>query len=281
MIFTAIASGFKFLEAGRVDERGRVYFSDYARGGVHRLDGATLDSWLPQVQGIGGMAFNDDGRLLLSGGDGLWLFDPASGERRPLLLEVEGKRRGFNDVEPDGAGGLYAATIDLEAGPAGRPPRYGELIHLAADGAVTILRRGIGAANGIGIAPDGGTLYLSDTGTGIWRHALTARTAVADATLIHAAPDTDGLEVDAAGNIWTACWQSGQVTRIAARDGAVSTFPLPQGQAMTLAFGGPDLRDLYVFGGADITNADGPAVASLYRARVEVAGQAQGRTSFR
>lgn len=169
MIFERIATGYKFLEAARADEKGALYFSDYARGGIYcRLpDGATRH-WLRDMHAIGGMAFNDDGRFILSSAEGLWLFDPATDVREPLLLEVEGERRSFNDIEPDGAGGLYAGTIDLGARGQGIAPRYGELLHLAADRTLTILRRDVGAANGIGLNADRTILYLSDTGTGVW-----------------------------------------------------------------------------------------------------------------
>lgn len=283
MNFHRVSTGHKFLEAGRVDEDGALFFSDYALGGVHRLDAdGSVQRWLPDLRGIGGLALNDDGRLVVSSAEGVWLFDPASGRNHALLREVEGQERSFNDIEPDGQGGLFLGTIDLAARSAGTAPRYGELVHLSTDGSVLVLRRDIGAANGIGLSPDGTSLYLSDTGTGLWRHVLSRSTLTLEpAELIAEFTDSDGLEVDGDGNIWVACWQSAMVRQFAPDGMPLGDFAIPEGQAMTLSFAGADLSNLYIFAGADVTDPESPATASIYRVEVEAKGRDMAKTSFR
>ena len=282
MRFSEISTGYKFLEGGQVDSDGAIFFSDYALGGVYRLDAAGVTRrWLEDVRGIGGTVLNGDGGLVVSGMDGIWLLDLDTGKRAPILLEVEGQRRGFNDIEGDGHGGFYAGTIDLAARAQQRPPSYGELLHVTPDGRCTILARDIGAANGIGIDADRGMLYLSDTGTGIWRFPLPAPGMVGERALLYPMADSDGLAVDAGGIVWVAAWETGAVVRIDPATREATRYPLPDGQAMTLAFGGPDWRDLYVFGGADVLNPHTPATASIYRARTDHAGRQAAKAAIR
>ena len=281
MRFTPIATGYKFLEAGRVAEDGALFFSDYGRGGVYRLDTAgDRRCWLANVRGIGGMAFNDDGQLLVSAIDGLWLLDLDADERAPVPLETGGARN-FNDIEADGAGGFYVGTIDLAARAQRLPPAYGELLHVTRDGGCTTVGSGIGAANGIGVDPLHRSLYLSDTGAGIWRFPLHAPGVVGERELLYEMTDSDGLTVDADGNVWVAAWETGSVVRIDPASRSATRYPLPGGQAMTLAFGGADGRELYVFGGSDVLDPEAPAKASIYHANTGNAGVPPAKTSVR
>lgn len=277
--FEQLATGFKVLEGGRVDEEGRAWFSDYARGGIYRLEpDGTLHNLFPEALGFGGLALNDDGRLVISGREGISLLDPDAGTRVPLLLEVDGEPRCFNDVEPDGEGGMFAGTIDPLSFTTGAPPRYGELLHIAADRTVTVLRREIKGANGIAIGPDGGLLYLSDTGTGVRRFALSGRT-IGEGVLVAELPDSDGIEVDSSGGLWVARFAAQEVLHLD-KDGTRSTLSIPVGSPMTIAFGGPDLKSLHVFAGSDLAQPDSAPRASVFRTKVDMAGQKLRRTSF-
>ena len=281
MQFHEVATGFKFLEAGRAKSDGTLLFSDYARGGIHRLSSTgALEQWANDLRSIGGLVENDDGRLLLTGAGGIWLLDLDNDHRTRVPITLEAQRC-FNDVESDGAGGFYVGTIDLVERAEQRPPAYGELLHVAADGSVNVFARDIGAANGIGIDAERGLLYLSDTGTGVWQFSIPSSGVASDRQLICDLEDSDGLTVDSTGAIWVAGWKSGTINRIDPNSYEITTFRVPAGQAMTLAFGGNDLRDLYVFGGSDVTDPGSPATASIYRASAPSKGVQSSRTSIR
>src|SRR5262245_33563023 len=111
--FTPVATGFALLEAPRVDERG-VWFTDILLGGVRRLrpDG-TIDAWITERRFTGGLAFNEDGRLVCAGPGGLIWLDPETGAKGVLLDRIDGAPvLGINDIEPGPDGGLFFGTVD-------------------------------------------------------------------------------------------------------------------------------------------------------------------------
>ena len=68
--YEAIATGFGLLEAPRVDDKGRIYFTDVSRGGVYRvIPGGKPETLIPGSarHGVGGLAFTEDGGLVMTG----------------------------------------------------------------------------------------------------------------------------------------------------------------------------------------------------------------------
>ena len=58
--------------------------------------------------------------------------------------------------------------------------------------------------------------------------------------------DPDGLTVDADGFVWGAKWDGSRIVRYAP-DGSVDrVVPVPVSRPTSLAFGGPDLRTLFI-----------------------------------
>jgi sugar lactone lactonase YvrE len=144
-------------------------------------------------------------------------------------------------------------------------------------------------SNGMGVSPDGTRVYMTDSGVGVYAHSLVADGAVKDSTLLFAEPGGDGLTVDAEGGVWSAGIQTGELTRVLP-DGTIDRrVPVPGGHPVSLCFGGPDYRDLYVTtaapdaGAAALDNSKIPQVprtAAIYRARSDIAGMPAGTTSF-
>jgi gluconolactonase len=115
------------------------------------------------------------------------------------------------------------------------------------------------APNGVGLSPDGTTLYVAETFTGrVWQWRvtgpgqLTGKSTLAGppgATLLVGLPGyqlLDSLAVDAAGNVCVATLANGGITVIAP-DGRVLEHVATRDPLTTnLCFGGPDLRTAYV-----------------------------------
>jgi sugar lactone lactonase YvrE len=56
----------------------------------------------------------------------------------------------------------------------------------------------------------------------------------------------DGLTVDADGCVWVALWDGGALRRYTPTGTLDREIPLPTPRVTACAFGGPDLKDLYV-----------------------------------
>ena len=82
MEFEMLGCGYGLIEAPRVDEQGRLYFSDVPNGGVRRRNpDGSVEVVIPKRKGVGGMMFNKSGGLVC-GGRALIHFDDKTGQSR-------------------------------------------------------------------------------------------------------------------------------------------------------------------------------------------------------
>src|SRR5579862_8053125 len=114
MEFEMLASGYGLLEAPRVDDRDRLYFSDIPNGGVYRRNpGGSVETLIPKRKGVGGMIFNSSGGLVLTG-RGLIHWDEKSGKSRDLFAAWEGKPVSMNDLTTDDHGSVYTGILNFD-----------------------------------------------------------------------------------------------------------------------------------------------------------------------
>jgi xylono-1,5-lactonase len=275
--FEVIASGFQFAEAPRIDARGTVYFSDLTGGGYYRCrPGSPVETVLASRAWIGGAVFARDGAMLLSGKGGIVRLDLATGGTRALLTEVCGTAIvAVNDIEAEPSGGLFGGTVDFAAIlERGETPHNGQFFHLSAKGKLTLLRDGLVASNGLGFSPDGKYLYHSESTRGVWIYTLNSVGLPGAPTLFAALEDSDGLTVDADGGVWVACWKSARLLRYRPDGVLARQIELPFPHIVSLAFGGPELSDLFVTTGGN--DAD-PGKGGVIRIRCDVPGLPEHR----
>lgn len=273
--FEILASGFQFVEAPRGGTQGEIDFSDLLGGGFYRYrPGEGVRCLLPGRRWIGGAVPAAHGRRLISGEGGIVRLDPATGRTEPVLTAVGGEAvNAINDMEADARGGLFAGTVDFQSILVDQmPPTPGKFFHLSADGEVTILRDDLHASNGMGFSPDGRTLFHSETKRGVWRYALDDRGLPADQKLLVALDDSDGLVVDARGDIRVACWDQAVILHFGPDGEAKGSLSLPFTNVISLDYTGADLRDLIVSVGGTMAGSDEPA-GGIIRLRSEIPGQ--------
>jgi gluconolactonase len=111
------------------------------------------------------------------------------------------------------------------------------------------------APNGIGLSPDGKVLYVAETPTArVWACPLAGPGEVSSRYVLATVPGApplnlamlDSLCVDAEGNVLVATLVHGGITSIAPDASRVEHTPCPDRLTTNCAFGGPDLRTLYV-----------------------------------
>jgi sugar lactone lactonase YvrE len=253
------------LEGPRIGAGGQAIYSDVVAGGVWECSPAgTVRELLPRRRGIGGILAHVDGGLVVSGRSVIHLT--ASGEQRELLAG-DGVS-GFNDLgaTPDGA--LLAGALCFQPF-AGEDPCPGQLLRIDEGGAITVLSDQVLWPNGIGMSPDGRTIYLSDYAQQV---VLTVPAEGGAAERFCSSPrgSVDGLAVDVEGGVWVALGEGGAVARFDPDGHLDEIVDLPTSFVSSLCFGGPDMRDVL------ITTADNdvrPELGgTLLRARSEVPG---------
>lgn len=246
------------LEAPRIDADGTVTYSDVIGGGVYRTQGVLPpDTVLSKRRGIGGHVPHRDGGIVVTGRSVIHV----GGEEQRELLAVDGVH-GFNDLTTDPQGRVLAGALRFSPF-TGESPVPGEVWRIGG-GDPEIVAAGIDWANGIAVTADGERMYVSDTAQGVVKVFELA--AGPDAGQVFApAPRgiPDGMALDEDGGLWVALGDGG-IARFDAAGELDELLDFPSSFASSLAFGGPDRRDVYV------TTADG----NIFRARSEVAGLA-------
>ncbi|MGY1739142.1 MULTISPECIES: SMP-30/gluconolactonase/LRE family protein [unclassified Blastococcus] len=231
---------------------------------------------------VGAVAPAAGGGWLLAAGGG---FTHVAGDGTArVLLELAGEGgtaesggTRMNDAACDPAGRLLAGTMAFD-----QRPGAGALYCLDLDGTVRTLRDGLTVSNGLGWSPDGGTLYLADSGPGLLHavdYDVASGTLGAGRVLLEFGGEpgvADGLTVDDEGCLWTALWGAGQVRRYSPDGELLAVVDVPVEQTSACCFAGPG-RDLLVV----TTSAEGmsgedlaaqPGAGRLFTARPGVTG---------
>jgi sugar lactone lactonase YvrE len=199
---------------------------------------------LPGTVGAVAPVAGDDG-WVLAAGLGISYLSPDGSLR--LIAEVTPVGTRMNDAACDPQGRFWAGTLaeDRRAG-------GGALYRVDRDGGTQLMFDGLTISNGLGWSPDGGTMYLADSGTRIVRaFAFDAEHGeISDARVLIDVPEEiggpDGLTVDADGGLWVAIFGGGRVQRYSPDGVLREEVPIPARETTSCAFAGPGLNRLYV-----------------------------------
>ncbi|WP_405592141.1 SMP-30/gluconolactonase/LRE family protein [Streptomyces sp. NBC_01190] len=232
---------------------GRLIWVDILGAEVHTYDPATGHrTVLATGSHVGAAKPRAAGGLVVNLRDGVGLYD-TDGTFRWLLHEpVPGRRA--NDAAVDERGFLWAGTMRYDGRPGG-----GTLSRVAPDGTAVVVLDDVTVSNGTGWSPDGGLMYYVDTPTGrvdvftVDPGSGLVRDRRPFAVVEEGAGSPDGLTVDADGCVWVALWDGGALRRYTPGGALDRVVEVPVERPTACAFGGPELRDLY------ITSAAGPA----------------------
>ena len=279
-----IARGLQFPEGPVALADGSVLLVEIARGTLSRV---TLDGRISVVADLGGgpngAAIGPDGAVHVCNNGGFRWHTEADGTHRPvgqaedysggrlervdlatgrverLYDSVEGLAlRGPNDLVFDAHGGFFftdlgkARETDMDMGGV----YYGQ-----ADGrAASVIARPLMTPNGVGLSPDGRTLYYAETaGARVWAYDITAPGQVRKDSwpspnggrMVTASPGGhlqrfDSMAIDALGNICVATLMHGGISIVSPDGSITSHVPLPDRFTTNLCFGGPDRRTAFV-----------------------------------
>lgn len=252
---TVVLEGFGYLEGARWHD-GALWCSDIPRGQVHRIDPAgptasvvaTIDGAKPS-----GLGFAPDGSLLIVTQADSAVRRLGPGGSTEIVADLSGVAVAANDMWVDASGRAYVTQIGYELF-AGEEPRGRPLIVVEPTGEISTWGEGLVCPNGVGLSPDGRTVYVAET----FAYRLTAFDIAADGSLGNQRvvkqfasleeDALDGLCVDSEGAVWLTCPFSSQVRRVTP-DGTVTDVvntATPGHFVVSCALGGPNRTTLYL-----------------------------------
>jgi gluconolactonase len=278
---TTLASGLRFPEGPVAMPDGSIVLVEIERRTLSRV---TADGRVDVVATLGGgpngAAMGPGGKIYVTNNGGLkfvdrpgklfpvaqaddyvsgsiQVVDPATGRFETLYDACDGQRlRGPNDLVFDTAGGFWFTDLGKTRE---RDADRGAVYYAKADG--SMIREAIfplERPNGIGLSPDGRTLYVVETPTArLWAFTLSKPGEIESAngpyrgekgrvvTGLGGYQMFDSLAVDAEGHVAAATLITGAVSDIWPDGSRVDQYVLPDMMVTNVCFGGRDLRTAY------------------------------------
>jgi sugar lactone lactonase YvrE len=251
----------------------KLYWCDIPKGRIFRLDPSTgTHEQCYEGRTVGGFTIQADGSLLLfmdRGTIAIWKNETLTEVVPSIPRELNSR---FNDVIADPMGRVYCGTMATET-------QAGALYRLDLDGSLHLLFDGVLCSNGMAFTADAKGFYHTDSfareisyfdyskDEGVISNRKTfARFAAEDGF-------PDGMTRDKNGNLWCAFWDAGFVVQISADGTPRSRIVIPAPKSSSVAFGGPDYKDLYITtAGGAIRETDGDFAGALFRVRCRASG---------
>jgi len=254
------------------------YFVDIKGQRLHHVneDGSGRQSW--DAPGEIGFALPVEGGGFVCGLPGrLMQFTPELGFRPMMALENHLPGNRLNDGSVDVEGRLWFGSMDnAEESPSGALYRLDKRGLQQMDSGIVI-------TNGPATSPDGKTFYHTDTlGKVIYAFDKAADGSLSNKrvfTRIEGSGYPDGSTVDSEGHVWIALFCGGRIERYAPDGELSATIPMPCPNITKIAFGGQDLRTVFVTtawkGLTDAERAQHPLAGGVFTFRVGVPGLPQ------
>jgi gluconolactonase len=230
-----------------------LYFVDYARSSVLRLVGDRTEVvWNQGGCGANGLVAVDNGLLVACFDSGTVVEISMAGKTLTTIRQDEGGHAlvAPNDLIADRKGGVYLSD-------SGSSERPGKVFHLTRDRVLREVASGIRFANGVGVSPDGATLYVAESPRG----KVLAFPIKADGSLGPArdfvrlrdiliagrdeAVTPDSLRVDMYGNLFVALYDGGGVAIVSPAGQLIRLLDVPSEHHTNLAIS-PGGESLYI-----------------------------------
>jgi sugar lactone lactonase YvrE len=233
-----------------------LYWVDIEGRCIHRLDWATRaqQTWVLDER-VGCIALSTRSTLISAMESGIFEVtlqaEPNATVTRLAAVEHPQPGMRFNDGRCDRQGRFWVSTMVRDMALASAA---GAIYCLDERGLSEPLLRGYITPNGMAFSADGGTAYVSDSHPSrqlIWKHTFDAATGTwgpqinwVDMKPLPGRPD--GAALDAEGCYWICGNDAGLVHRFSPQGELLQSIAVPVSKPAMCAFGGPELRHLFV-----------------------------------
>jgi len=245
---------------------GNLYYVGWVSNTLSKWDGKTT-TVLNHTEGCGhnGLALTKQKTFLLA-----CTNDPGA----ILELDLTGKQLqrwdadsngkkfdgGINDIVATANGGAYATVFGPYADPPIPTLVIGKILYLGPGSQKWVeIADDLNYANGVGVSPDGKTLYVSQTVS----NCILKFTIEADGTLSHRSNfallnvltknkndspwlGPDSMKIDSKGNIYVAQWFGGKILKLSPGGKLLHVFEIAAGDGTTNVAFGQGEKELYV-----------------------------------
>jgi gluconolactonase len=253
---------------------GNLYYVGWVSNTLSKWDGKTT-TVLNHTEGCGhnGLALTKQKTFLLA-----CTNDPGA----ILQLDLTGKQLqrwdadsngkkfdgGINDIVATANGGAYATVFGPYADPPIPTLVIGKILYLGPGSQKWVeIADDLNYANGVGVSPDGKTLYVSQTVS----NCILKFTIEADGTLSHRSNfallnvltknkndspwlGPDSMKIDSKGNIYVAQWFGGKILKLSPGGKLLHVFEIAAGDGTTNVAFGQGEKKLYVTVAKDPTD---------------------------
>lgn len=260
-----------------------LYWVDISAGQVHRLQHGTHTSWQMESDAAC-IALAARGGLVVALRSGFVHLDTNNGHITHIAsAPYDTSKIRCNDGKVDARGRFWVGTMYEP-----RDQQLGSMLCLEKGQVRTVWEGNMTVSNGLAFSAGGDTLYHADTtshqirrhsfdleaGTVGAPHLLRQFSSVKDAGY---GGRPDGACVDADGNYWCAMFEGGRILCLSPEGEILREIALPVRCPTMLAFGGPDLRTLYVTSASHNRSAQEleqyPLSGCVLQIAVDVAGR--------
>lgn len=243
-----------FLEGPGFDAEGNLYVTELAHGRILRVSADGAWSVIAEYDGRpNGLRFRADGAIFVTDRlRGILRLHPDTGRMETVLAELPGgiALHGPNDLVFAGNGDLYFT----DQGETGLNNPTGRLVRLTAAGAVQVLLDAVPSPNGLALNADESAVLLAVTrANAIWHVPLVEAERIAGRVgafiQMSGGPGggPDGIICDSEDNLIVAHARMGAVWVFSRLGEPLYRLRSCKGVMTTnIAFGGPDLRTLYI-----------------------------------
>lgn len=264
----------------------RLYWVDIDGFAVHRIDPASGEhhEWRMESE-PSALAMHAGGGLVVAQRKGFYHLDTDSGGVTLIApAPYDTSRFRFNDGRVDPAGRFWVGTMYEP-----RNQQAAEMFCLDRGTVRTQWSGGMTNSNGLGFAPDARRMYHADTtahridcydydaASGAAANPRPFQQFASDKSAPGYGGRPDGAAVDSEGNYWIAMFEGGRVLCFAPDGKLLREVGLPLRCPTMVAFGGDDLKTLYITSaGHNRSQAEReqyPLTGCVLSLRVDVAGR--------